>query len=160
MKSTPEKTKTSLTRSIRSIFAAPSQSAPHESDRKTQTPREHIERPATFWELLNDADLRVVTEPWPPQPGVGRLRAEMTAPEGGGKFEGTMAYRIAKKKKNSAAWQPLSRTSTDKHGSVYFETPITLGKGTAYIQFRVCGAGEHMFRMEFLDLTDWKLKVQ
>ena len=159
MKSKLEKRKTSLTRSILSIFAAPSQSAPQESDRKTQTPREHIEKPATFWELLNDADLRVVTEPWPPKPGACRLKVEMTAPDGGGKFQGTMAYRIAKRKRDSAAWQPLSRTSTDKYGSVYFEAPITLGKGTAYIQFRVRGAGEEMFRMDSLDLTDWKLKV-
>jgi hypothetical protein len=48
----------------------------------------------------------------------------------------------------------------DKHGSVFFEAPVTLSKGAVYIQFRVRGAGEEGYNKEFIDLTDWKVEIK
>ena|SRR5215469_4349659 len=159
MKKKPDKPKASLAGSTLSIFAAPSQKLPEEPVEKPAI-KKTAETPGTFWELFHDADLRAVTDPWPPKGGASKLKVEMTASDGGSRFTGTVAYRITNSKKSSAPWQPMSKTGEDKSGSVFFEASIALSKGAAFIQFRVRGAGEEAYGKDFIDLTDWEIEVK
>jgi hypothetical protein len=159
MKKKPEKPKVTLKGSTLSIFAAPSQKLP---EKPVETPaiKKTAETPGTFWELFHDADLRAVTDRWPPKAGASELKVEITASDGGNGFKGTVAYRTAKSEKSSTAWQPMTKAGEDKSGSVFFEASLALSKGTVFIQFRVCGAGEKEYGKEFIDLTDWEIGVE
>jgi len=107
----------------------------------------------TFWELPDKADLKVITDPWPAKAGTASLKVEVTTNDDDQKFAGSIDYRIAGSEKNSQAWKPLPKIRQDKDGSTYFEAPITLSKGTCYIQVRVHSKNQNV------DLTDWKLDV-
>ncbi len=73
-----------------------------------------------------------------------------------GKFVGTVEYRLAEALQSSEAWKTLPKTSEDQNGTVHFAAPITLNKGTAFIQFRV-RAG---WAKDFTALTDWNVTVK
>jgi hypothetical protein len=100
------------------------------------------EKAGTFWELLDKSDLKAVTAPWPPKEGAATLKVEVTANDDEQKFAGTVAYRIAATEQSSGAWQPMPKVREGQDKTMYFEAPITLSNGAAYIQFRVHGAGE------------------
>jgi hypothetical protein len=110
----------------------------------------------TFWELLGigKADLKVVTDPWPAKSGAASLKAEITTDDDDQKFSGTLEYRISAKEKDTDAWKPMKQVRQDKDGSTYFESPVNLGPGTWFIQFRVRSHGTT------LELTDWKVAVK
>lgn len=110
----------------------------------------------TFWELvgLGKPDLKVVTDPWPAKAGAAALKAEITADDDDQKFAGTLEYRLSANEKNADAWRPMKQVRQDKDGSTYFESPVSLAKGTWFIQFRVRSHGTT------LELTDWRVEVK
>ncbi len=118
------------------------------------------EQAGTFWELLDKSDLTVVTDPWPPREGAATLKAEVSTDDDDEMFTGTVAYRVAATEEDSTAWQPMPKVREGADKSVYFESPVTLSKGTVYIEFRVRGAGESAYNKDHIDLTDWKVEVQ
>jgi len=107
------------------------------------------------WQLLDDSMFIATIEPWPAKEGAATLKAEATMDDGDQKFAGTVAYRIAPSETNSVAWQAMPRVREDADGSIYFQVPITLSKGTTYVQFRVLDKGDK----EPTDL-DWKVVVK
>ncbi len=118
------------------------------------------DKDGTFWQLIDKADLKVVTDPWPAKAGTATLKAEITPNDDDEKFAGLLDYRISATEKNSAAWQSMPKVGEDKDKSVYFESPIKLTAGTVYIQFRVRTAGEKTSDKDALELNDWKVEVQ
>jgi hypothetical protein len=101
-----------------------------------------------------------VTAPWPPKKSSATLKAEVPANDDGGKFTGTIAYRVTTTVQSSAAWQPMPKVREGNDKSVYFESPLPLIKGAVYIQFRVHGAGESAYNKRYFDLADWKIEVK
>jgi len=114
----------------------------------------------TFWQLIDKADLKVVTDPWPAKAGKATLKAEVTPNDDDEKFAGSLDYRLSPTEKSSAAWQPMPKVREDKDKSVYFESPITLTAGSVYIQFRVHTTGEKGSNKEVLELNDWKIEAK
>lgn len=118
------------------------------------------DKDGTFWQLLDKAELKVVTDPWPAKAGTATLKAEITTNDDDEKFAGLLDYRLSPTEKSSAAWQSMPKVREDKDKSVYFESPINLTAGTVYIQFRVRGAGEKTNDKDVLELNDWKVDVK
>ena len=118
------------------------------------------DKDGTFWQLIDKADLKVVTDPWPAKAGTATLKAEIIPNDDDEKFAGSLDYRLSPAERSSAAWQSMSNVREDKDKSVYFESPIKLTAGTVYIQFRVRGAGEKTSDKDALELNDWKVEVK
>jgi hypothetical protein len=108
------------------------------------------------WQLHDDSNFIATIEPWPPAEGTATLKAEATMDDGDQKFAGTVAYRIAASEQSAAPWLPMPKVREDQDGSIHFAVPVTLAKGTAYVQFRVRDKGDK----DFTDLTDWKVTVK
>ena len=108
------------------------------------------------WQLLDDSIMTASVEPWPPKAGPCQLKIDITADDAEQKFAGTLAYRLAPKEENSLPWVPLSKLREDEDGNVYYGAPITLPKGTTFIQFRVRDKEDE----EFTELTDWSVEVK
>ena len=112
------------------------------------------------WELVDKSALKATTAPWPPAVGAVILKAEVTRNAESGKFGGSVACRVSISKRSSAVWQPMQKVGEGTNGSVYFEAPLFLVRGPAYVQFRVRGAGERALGRDFMDLTNWKVEVR
>lgn len=108
------------------------------------------------WQLPDDSAFIVRLEPWPAKAGSATIKAEATMDDGEQKFAGTVAYRLASAEQNSEPWLEMPRGSGDDEENVYFQAPITLGKGATYIQFRVQDAGDP----QPSELLDWKVEAQ
>ena len=108
------------------------------------------------WQLLDDSIMTARLEPWPPKDGPAQLKIDITADDAEQKFAGTFAYRLAPTEKNSLPWKPLTAQREDEDGNVYFGAPVTLPKGTTFIQLRVRDKEDE----EFTELTDWNVEVK
>jgi len=108
------------------------------------------------WQLLDDSIMTARIEPWPPKEGPAQLKIDITADDAEQKFAGTLTYRLAPTEENSLPWVPLSKLREDEDGNVYYGAPITLPKGTTFIQFRVRDKEDE----EFTELTDWSVEVK
>lgn len=104
--------------------------------------------------LPDDSVFLPTLEPWPPQAGPARLKATATTDDDERKFAGSVWYRIAPTEQNSQEWLSMPRTGEDAE-DVFFEAPITLSKGTSFIQFRVQDAGDPQ-----AELLDWKIELR
>jgi hypothetical protein len=107
------------------------------------------------WQLQDASTFSATIEPWPPREGVATLKAD----EGvgaNGKFTGSVEYRLAAAAQTSETWQPLPKASEDQNETVHFAAPITLNKGTVFIQFRVRTG----LAKDFTALSDWNITVK
>ena len=115
------------------------------------------ESPASAdWQLMDDSMFLANIEPWPPRAGAATLKAEATLDDWEQKFAGSVSYRVASSADGFERWQPMPKVREDAEGSVYFETPVTLNEGQAFLQFRVMDSGD----TDFTELTDWSIEVE
>lgn len=114
------------------------------------------EGPGTFWELRDDSQFTVVTDPRPPRTGPGQLKVDVSADDSSQKFSGTVEYRLAPTEQNTVPWQPMPKVREDGEGAMHFQAPITLTGGRVFIQFRVRDTGDR----DFTELTDWAVEVK
>lgn len=105
--------------------------------------------------LPDDSVFLPALEPWPPHEGPATLKAKADTDDGEQKFAGTVRYRIAPTEQNSTEWLDMPRAGEDDE-FVYFEVPVTLTKGTSFIQFRVQDAGDP----QPTELLDWKIELK
>ena len=130
--------------------ASPSSEGPSVPDASAAAMKQKLS-----WTLLDASTFSASLEPWPPHEGAATLKAD----EGigaNGKFTGTVDYRLAAAAQSSEPWKSLPKTSEDPDGTAHFAAPITLNKGTVFIQFRV-RAG---WAKDFTTLSDWNVTVK
>ena len=134
--------------------AAKSQSVATSED-PGQANTDVAEESDAWWQLGDDSVFTATLDPWPPKPGVSTLNAEATEDDWEQKFAGTAEYRIAMVKDNDNPWLELPNTGEDEHGTKLFSAPVTLERGSAYIQFRLRDEGDS----DFTELLDWQVDL-
>jgi hypothetical protein len=109
----------------------------------------------TFWQLADDADLKVSINPWPAQQGAAaKVHASIGQNDNDQKFTGKLEYRIVATEKSTAAWTAMKPVKAKEKGDVDFEVPATLPKAAkVWIQFRVTQGGKPT------ELTDWSIDL-
>lgn len=138
------------------LGAAADQASGAAADQASGATAEQEDASKCEWQLIDDSMFIAKIEPWPAKEGSATLKAEATIDDFEQKFAGTVFFRVASAEQNSEPWQEMPRGSGDDDESVYFQAPISLGKGKNYIQFRVQDQGDP----EPDELGDWKLEVK
>jgi hypothetical protein len=112
--------------------------------------------PGTYWQLLDDSNLDVALEPWPPSAGSATLRAVATLGDWSEDqiLAEQLSYRIAEIEDGFDPWTPMTRTAEDEDQR-HFEATVALEPGTWFVQLKVEGSAYD----EPLELTDWKVEV-
>ena len=114
----------------------------------------------TFWQLLDDTDLKVEVDPAPPAADTEvTLRAHRKADSGFHQPLKSVHYRVVAAQDAATEWLPMpAPTRTELEGGMVksvYEATIRLPKGTSFVQFLV----DHGFG-EPVALQDWDVNVE
>jgi hypothetical protein len=114
------------------------------------------QEPGTSWQLLDDSNLDVGLEPWPPRAGSATLRAVATLGDWSENqiLAEQLSYRIAEIEDGFDPWTQMTRIAEDEERRT-FEAAVALEPGTWFLQLKVEGSAYD----EPLELTDWKVEV-
>lgn len=108
----------------------------------------------TFWQLPDDSNLHVKTEPWPPRAGPVLIRAVADFGDSGFVGVKNVEYRLVPSGQAPGGWQPMSRTKFEAEEEAIYEARPSIGRGKVAIQLRVTMDGN-----ETVELTDWTVDV-
>jgi ankyrin repeat protein len=111
----------------------------------------------TFWQLQDDSVVEVTLEPWPPRPGLAKIKVEVS-PNGHDPslpFTGILDYRLSFADDSTGSWTAMKRGRRDAENCVHFSASTELAKGTMFIQFKIQPEWEKSPTI----LKDWKIEA-
>ena len=135
-------------------------SAPSSDASAADAEAEAPSKAETFWELLDETDLKVAIDPAAPAADTEvTLRAERLAGSGFHRPLKSLHYRVVSEQNAEAEWLPMPAPQrTELEGGMVksvYQTPIRLPKGASFIQFQVDQGFDEPFT-----LTDWSVRAE